>query len=51
LQNTAEAVTVGPILVGTRLPAHLLQYGAKVHDLVNLTAVGVVEATSTPPAD
>ena len=51
LQNTAEAVTVGPILVGTRLPAHLLQYGAKVHDLVNLTAVGVVEATSTPAAD
>ena len=42
----AEAVPVGPILMGTRLPAHLLQYGATVEDLVNLAAVGAVEAAA-----
>lgn len=39
-----EAVTVGPILMGTRLPVHLLQYGSTVEEVVNLTTVAVVEA-------
>jgi len=46
LQNVAEAVAVGPLLMGTRLPVHLLQYGATVESLVNLTAIGVVEAAA-----
>jgi malate dehydrogenase (oxaloacetate-decarboxylating)(NADP+) len=46
LQYIAEAVAVGPLLMGTRLPAHLLQYGATVEHLVNLTAIGVVEAAA-----
>jgi len=45
LQYVSDAVMVGPILMGTRLPAHLLQYGASVHDIVNLTTVGTVQAT------
>jgi phosphotransacetylase len=32
--------------MGTRLPAHLLQYGATVEEVVNLVAVGAVEAAS-----
>jgi malate dehydrogenase (oxaloacetate-decarboxylating)(NADP+) len=44
LQYMGDAVTVGPVLMGTRLPVHLLQYGASVEDVVNLTTVAVVEA-------
>jgi malate dehydrogenase (oxaloacetate-decarboxylating)(NADP+) len=44
LQYMGEAVTVGPILMGTRLPVHLLQYGSTVEEVVNLTTVAVVEA-------
>jgi malate dehydrogenase (oxaloacetate-decarboxylating)(NADP+) len=46
LQHVGPAVPVGPILMGTRLPAHVLQYGATVEDVVNLTTVGVVEAAA-----
>jgi len=44
LETVGTAVPIGPILMGTRLPAHLLQYGASATDVVNLTAAGVVEA-------
>jgi malate dehydrogenase (oxaloacetate-decarboxylating)(NADP+) len=44
LQYMGEAVTVGPVLLGTRMPVHLLQYGATVEEVVSLTAVAVVEA-------
>jgi malate dehydrogenase (oxaloacetate-decarboxylating)(NADP+) len=46
LQYMAEAIPIGPILMGTRLPAHLVQYGASVEEVVNLTTVGVVEAAA-----
>jgi malate dehydrogenase (oxaloacetate-decarboxylating)(NADP+) len=46
LQCVGGAVPVGPLLMGTRLPAHLLQYGATVEEVVNLVAVGAVEAAS-----
>jgi phosphotransacetylase len=32
--------------MGTRLPAHLLQYGATVEEVVHLVAVGAVEAAA-----
>lgn len=44
LQYFGNAVPIGPILMGTRLPAHFLQYGAKVEEVVNLTTIAVVEA-------
>jgi len=44
LQYIGEAVSVGPMLMGTRLPAHLRQYGATVEEVVNLATLGVVEA-------
>jgi len=43
LNYMAEALPIGPVLMGTRLPVHLLQYGATVEEVVNLTTVGVVE--------
>jgi phosphotransacetylase len=44
LQHVGEAVVVGPMLVGTRLPIQLLQYGNSVQDVVNLTSLGAVQA-------
>ncbi len=46
LQHMAEAIPIGPVLMGTRLPAHLVQYGATVEEVVNLATVGVVEAAA-----
>jgi malate dehydrogenase (oxaloacetate-decarboxylating)(NADP+) len=44
LQYMGDAVTVGPILMGTRLPVHLIQYKSTVEEIVNLVTVAVVEA-------
>jgi len=44
LQCMAEASAIGPLLMGTRLPAHVLQYGSSVQSVVNLVAVAAVEA-------
>ncbi len=46
LQYVGGAVPIGPLLMGTRLPVHLLQYGATVEEVVNLVTVGAVEAAS-----
>jgi malate dehydrogenase (oxaloacetate-decarboxylating)(NADP+) len=46
LQYGGGALPVGPVLMGTRLPAQLLQYGATVEDVVHLTTIGVVEAAA-----
>lgn len=46
LQKMGEAVLVGPVLMGTRLPVHLLQFGSSVEDVVNLTAMGAVQAAA-----
>lgn len=44
LQCMSEANAIGPLLLGTRLPAHILQYGSTAETVVNLTAIAVVEA-------
>jgi len=44
LQKLGEAVTVGPILTGTRLPFHVLQHGSTAEELFHVAAVGVVQA-------
>ena len=46
LQCLGEAVAIGPVLLGTRLPAHLLQYSATVEEVVNLTTIAMVEAVA-----
>ncbi len=49
LHAMGEAVVVGPVLMGTRLPAHLLQYNSSVEDLINLVTTGTVLAA--PPEE
>lgn len=44
LQETGDAVLVGPILMGTKRPVHLLQYRSSVQEIVNLTVTGIVQA-------
>ena len=35
---------IGPILMGTSKPVHVLQRGAEVNDIVNVAAIAVVDA-------
>jgi malate dehydrogenase (oxaloacetate-decarboxylating)(NADP+) len=46
LERTGEAVTVGPVLMGEARPAHLIQYGSSVPDIVNLVVAGIVQAAA-----
>jgi len=36
--------SIGPIMMGLKKPAHVLQLGASVEEMVNMTAVAVVDA-------
>jgi malate dehydrogenase (oxaloacetate-decarboxylating)(NADP+) len=38
------ATAIGPILLGMNKPVHILQRGSDVRDIVNLTAIAVVDA-------
>jgi len=44
MERLGGAEAVGPILVGMRRPVHLLQRHSEVKDIVNMTAIAVVEA-------
>jgi malate dehydrogenase (oxaloacetate-decarboxylating)(NADP+) len=44
LEKLGDAVAVGPVLTGTRRPCHVLQRAGTAEDLVNLAAIGVVQA-------
>lgn len=44
LELLGDAVTVGPLLIGTRRPVHVLQYGSTAEEVVNLAALGAVHA-------
>jgi len=44
LQEVGGAEVVGPILLGLRLPVHILQVGASVREIVHMTALAVVDA-------
>jgi malate dehydrogenase (oxaloacetate-decarboxylating)(NADP+) len=39
---------VGPILLGTALPAHILPPSTTARGVVNMTALAVVEAQARP---
>jgi malate dehydrogenase (oxaloacetate-decarboxylating)(NADP+) len=47
LQCMGETDAFGPLLMGTRLPAHILQYGSSVDMVVNLVAIAIVEAAES----
>lgn len=44
VQRLGGAVAVGPILMGMAKPVHVLSRGAEVSDVVNITAIAVVDA-------
>jgi malate dehydrogenase (oxaloacetate-decarboxylating)(NADP+) len=44
LSRLGGAEAIGPLLTGLSKPVHVLQRGAEVNDIVNLSAIAVVEA-------
>ncbi|MFN6946137.1 MAG: NADP-dependent malic enzyme [Cytophagaceae bacterium] len=44
LQEIGGAEAIGPILMGMRKPVHILQLGSSVREIVNMVAIGVVDA-------
>lgn len=44
MARIGQATVIGPILMGMKKPIHVLQTGATVDDIVNMTAIAVVEA-------
>jgi malate dehydrogenase (oxaloacetate-decarboxylating)(NADP+) len=44
LSRLGGAELIGPILMGLSKPAHVLQHGAEVSDIVNMAAIAVVDA-------
>lgn len=50
LQSFGLTDAIGPILLGMARPVHILQIGCSVREIVNLTAVAVVDAQTQEPA-
>ncbi|EBC1041827.1 NADP-dependent malic enzyme, partial [Salmonella enterica] len=46
--SSSEGVTVGPVLMGVSKPVHVLTPIASVRRIVNMVALAVVEAQTTP---
>lgn len=44
LQRLTDAIVIGPILVGMKKPVHVIQKGDTVRDIINMSAIAVVEA-------
>ncbi|MCJ7553443.1 MAG: phosphotransacetylase [Ignavibacteriaceae bacterium] len=44
LARIGQATVIGPILMGMKKPVHVLQISATVDDIINMTAIAVVEA-------
>lgn len=44
MDEMGDAEVIGPILLGMKRPVHILQIGASVRDIVNITAIAVVDA-------
>ncbi len=44
-ERITDASVIGPVLMGMKKPVHILQRGASVNDIVNMTAIAVVEAS------
>lgn len=44
LMEIGGAETIGPVLLGMRKPVHILQLGSSIREIVNMTAISVVDA-------
>jgi malate dehydrogenase (oxaloacetate-decarboxylating)(NADP+) len=47
MARIGQATVIGPILMGMRKPIHVLQKGATVDDIINMTAIAVVDAKNS----
>jgi len=46
MQELADVEAIGPILLGMKKPAHILQLGCSVREIVNMITISVVDAQS-----
>jgi malate dehydrogenase (oxaloacetate-decarboxylating)(NADP+) len=46
MQELADMEAIGPILLGMKKPAHILQLGCSVREIVNMVTIAVVDAQS-----
>ena len=44
-QRLTDATVIGPILMGMKKPVHVIQRGDTVQDIINMSAIAVVEAS------
>ena len=44
LKELNNAESIGPIMMGLKKPVHIIQFGASVDEIVNMTAVAVIDA-------
>ena len=47
MARIGQATVIGPILMGMRKPIHVLQKGATVNDIINMTAIAIVDAKNS----
>jgi malate dehydrogenase (oxaloacetate-decarboxylating)(NADP+) len=46
MKELNEALSIGPILMGLSEPIHVIQLGASVEEIVNMSAIAVIDAQS-----
>jgi len=51
LSELNNAESIGPIMMGLAKPAHILQLGASVEEIINMAAVAVVDAQEKEKRD
>ncbi|WP_282122905.1 NADP-dependent malic enzyme [Algibacter mikhailovii] len=51
LKELHEADSIGPIMLGMKKPVHILQLGASVDEIVNMTAIAVIDAQYKEKSD
>jgi malate dehydrogenase (oxaloacetate-decarboxylating)(NADP+) len=44
MARIGQATVIGPVLMGMKKPVHVLQREATVDDIINMTAIAVVDA-------
>lgn len=44
LKELNHADSIGPIMMGMKKPVHILQFGARVDEIVNMAAIAVIDA-------
>ncbi len=47
MKELYDAESIGPIMMGLNKPAHIIQLGASVDEMVNMAAVAVIDAQET----